>query len=75
MFVDEEGRLKGLPVNMVVTRGRRVIDEIAGNVVFVGFDGSKSVPLNDKQVEVVRNVLRYKIKDIFYNEYIAIEYM
>ena len=53
LVVNEEGKLKGLPMNF-----RIFGDVIVGTALFVGVDGEEFCSLTDKQEETVRTLLR-----------------
>lgn len=59
VFVDEEGKLKGLEAYVVVfdLTTDKIIEVLAGKLVFVGRRGSESIPLTDEQVKIVYEVL------------------
>lgn len=53
LVVNEEGKLKGLPMNF-----RIFGDVIAGTAVLAGVNGEEFCSLTDKQEETVRTLLR-----------------
>lgn len=59
VFVDEEGKLKALECLAVVFdfKTGRIIETLAGKLIFVGRRGSDSIPLTDEQVKIVYEVL------------------
>lgn len=59
MFVDEEGKLKGLPVTVVVYdyESNKVIETLNGPVVFTAMDDPDTPSLSNLQIEVIKQVL------------------
>ena len=51
LIVNEEGKLMNLPLNFYLSRNRRVIDTIHGNVLIVGRDGEEFCDLTEEQLE------------------------
>lgn len=65
VFVDEEGKLKALECLAVVFdfKTDRIIETLAGKLIFVGRRGSESIPLNVNQISVINKVLSKVVKD------------
>lgn len=59
-WIDDEGKLKGLipTFNLLNRDGTKLLDRIAGPVVFTGYNYSDTVPLSKEQEEIVIKWLR-----------------
>lgn len=49
LIVNEEGKLNGLPLNLIVTQGSQILDVIVGTVIAVGTKGDEFRGLTKKQ--------------------------
>ena len=56
MWVNDEGLINGLPLNLVILKGGKVISHICGDVFFASADEEgETIGLNPAQVHWIRN--------------------
>lgn len=53
IWLDEEGKLKGLPANFLW-----LYDVIVGTVIFAGVKGEDLIDLTSKQIKIIQNYLK-----------------
>lgn len=59
LFVNEEGKLIGLPVSGYITSNNEILDLLVGNLLFTGHDDEgNTISLTDEQVEYVENLCK-----------------
>lgn len=68
-FVDEEGKLKKLPISTIlVDKAGSIVEIVAGNILFVCKSEDDCVGLTDKQIQQIKDWLSAKGKILLVNK-------
>lgn len=74
VFVDEEGKIKELPVTTVVLNGNNIVEALAGPLVFTGSKDPDTPSITDEQIAIVKEVINdvkyvygHKVRIVQYN--------
>jgi hypothetical protein len=57
VFVDEEGKIKNLPITVVVFDKGKIVETLVGPLVFTGANDPNMPSITDEQIAVVKDVL------------------